>query len=77
VPVGGAGNDDLGPHPVGRRRQHRLAVAAGIEAEEAGEATQVAHHLRSGGALHRGLHQLDGSLTSSNIDAGGGIRGRF
>ena len=78
VPVHGLSDRDLGADPIGAGRQDRAyhpGHCAGVE--ESGEATQTAEDFGPGGPPHVRLHQFDGSITSFDVDSGGGIRDGF
>ncbi len=66
---------ELRPHPVGRGSEQRLAVAAGVEGEQAGKSTQVTDHLGAVGATHGRAHQLDRAVAGVDIDTGLRVRG--
>jgi hypothetical protein len=74
VPVECLGDRDLGADAVGRGREQRPRIVLDErDIEEAGEAADPAEHARAVGGRNRLLHQLDGQVTGSGIDSGGGI----
>ena len=73
VLVHGLGDRQLGADAVGRGGQQRLGVAAEVDGEEPGEATEVTDHLGPGGPGDLGLHQLDGTVARLDVDAGCGV----
>ena len=63
----------LGPDPVGRGDEHRLAVA-GRDGEGPAEAAETAHDLRAAGRLHVRPHQLDRPVAGRDVHPGGAVR---
>ena len=71
VLVDGLGDRDLRADAVGAGGQQRLVV--GLErarVEEPGESADSPEHLGALRATHRRLHQLDGEVAGSRVDAG-------
>jgi hypothetical protein len=67
-------DDQLGADAVGRRGENRAAVLADVQPEQAGEAADVAHDLRSGGPVQLGPQQLHRLLAGVDGDPGIGVR---
>ena len=74
-PSDGLGHQRLGAHPVGAGHQHRLAVALGVEGEQATEAAQRPEHLGPEGGGHHRTDEVDRPLASPDVDAGPGVGG--
>ncbi len=64
------GDQRLGADAVGRRDEHRVAVAVRGEGEQAAEAADVADDLGTEGRAHVALDPLDGALAGGDVDAG-------
>ena len=65
----------LVPTPSVARHQHRLAVAGGVEGEEAAEVAEAAEHLGTAGGGHHRLDQVDGPLAGVDVDPGRRVGG--
>ena len=76
VNVHGLGDGCLSANPISRGSQHRVTVLTQDgSVEEASEAAQAAKDLWTTGGGHVGLHQVNGALTSLNVDSGTGVGG--
>ncbi len=65
----------LGADPVRPGHQHRLAVAAGLQGEQAGEPAEVPEHLGPAGGGHQLADPVDGPFAGIGVHAGTGVGG--
>ena len=76
VLVEGLGDGNLGTDPVGRRREQRATVRLQERnVEESGESANATENLGSVRLLDGRLHQFDGQVARSRVDAGLAIAG--
>ena len=73
VLVHGLGDRQLGAHAVGRRRQHRFAIAA-AQGEQPGESAESAAHLGPRRLGRQWFEQFDGAVTGFDVHPGRCIR---
>ncbi len=66
VAAGGLGHRELGPHPVGRRDQHRVGETGRVERELRPEAADP---------RHQALHLLHRQVAGTDVDARSGVGG--
>jgi hypothetical protein len=71
-PTHGIRDGGLRTYAVGRRHQHRLAIA-GRHRERRSEPAEAAQDARAVGGRHCRSHQLDGAVPSLDVDAGLGV----
>ena len=74
--AGGLGDERLGADAVGRRHQHRVAVAVAGEGEQPAEAADVADDLGPERRADVVLDALDRLLAGRDVDAGAAGRSR-
>ena len=60
---------DLGADAVGRRHQHRVLEARGLEVEQAAESADFGVGAGAGGGAHHRLDEIDQTVARIDIDA--------